>query len=115
MLLGHKLFMAELAKRAFFLPQEWARRWEHVITRSFGTRNLRIIREMFHGDREYLLCIGTPCSAVFSAEAEEAGKMVDMPLRRMNTTLERLESVMQVTVTKEWGDYDDRHDHHTQG
>jgi hypothetical protein len=100
MLLGHELFMAELAKGAFFLLEEWARTWEEVITRSFGTRNLRIIREMFHGDREYLLCIRTPCSADFSAEAEAAGKMVDMPLRWMDSTLEHLESVMEVAVTK---------------
>jgi hypothetical protein len=100
MLLGHELFMAELAKGAFFLLEEWARRWEQVITRSFGTRNLGIIREMFKGDREYLLCIRTPCSADFTTEAEEAGKMVDMPLRWMDATLEHLESVMQEAVTK---------------
>lgn len=103
MLLGHELFVAELAKGAFFLLKEWARRWEDVITRFFGIRNPRIIREMFHGDRDYLLCIRcirTPCSADFTAEAEEAGKMVDLPLRWVDTSLERFKSLMQAVVMK---------------
>ena len=104
MLLGHKVFMEELGKGAFFLLEEWAWRWEHVILRSFGTGNLGIIREMFHGDREYLLAIRTPCSADFTTEAEAAGKMVDMPLRWMDTSLERLESVMRAAVMKKMRD-----------
>lgn len=100
MLLGHELFVAEPAKGAFFLLEEWARRWEDVITRSFAARNLRIIKEIFHGDRDCLLCIRTPCSADFTAEAEEVGKMVDMPLRWMDTLIERLESLMQADVMK---------------
>jgi hypothetical protein len=103
MLLAYELSMAELAKGAFFLLEKWAWRWEDVIKRSFGTKNLRIIREMFHDDKRYFLCIRASCSADFSAEAEEAGKMVDMPLRWMDTPLEHLESVMQVTVTKRMG------------
>ena len=54
-------------------------------------------------------------AGAWAEDAITAGKLVDMPLRWMDTTLEHLESVMRVTVTKKWGDYDDRHDHHTQG
>ena len=100
MLLGNELFSGELLAGAFFLLEEWARRWRHSLTKSFGTENLEVIREIFQGDREYLLCVRTPCSGDFAAEAEEAGRIVGLPLRWMDVTLDHLESVLQAAVRR---------------
>lgn len=100
MLLGNDLFTKELQQGAFFLIEEWARRWEYIITKSFGTGNVEVIREIFSGDRKYLLCLRTPCSGDFTKEAEEAGRLVDLPLRWMDVTLDHLETVLEKAVMR---------------
>ena len=113
MLLGPERFTAELEQGAFFLLEEWARSWERIVTATFGT-NWDVIREMYQGDRNYLLCISTPCSGDFRAEAEEAGRLVGLPLRWLDVSLDHLESVLQeainrkIAVNRHAGD-----DHHT--
>lgn len=100
MLLGHELFMEELAKGAFFLLQEWAHRWKYILTKSFGTGKLGIISEIFREDRKYLLCLRTPCSGDFTSEAEEAGRVVGLPLRWMDVTLDHLASVLRAAIAR---------------
>jgi len=100
MLLGNDLFTKELLEGAFFLMDEWSRRWEYILTKSFGTKNWSVIREMFSGDRKYLLGLRTPCSADFSKEAEQAAKLVDLPLRWMDVGLEHLEAVLFAAITR---------------
>lgn len=100
MLLGNALFTRELLQGGFFLLEEWARRWEYIVTKSFGTKNWEVIREMFGGDRKYLLCLRTPCSGDFSAEAEEAGRLVGLPLRWMDVGLDHLEAVLLAAITR---------------
>jgi hypothetical protein len=100
MLLGNELFTRELLAGAFFLLEEWSHRWEYIVTKSFGTTNWEVIREMFGGDRKYLLCLRTPCSGDFSRDAEEAGRLVGLPLRWMDVSLDHLEAVLAEAITR---------------
>jgi hypothetical protein len=101
-LLGHELFTEELVKGAFFLFEDWARRCEQIILKTFGNHP-NVAREIIQGDREYLLCIRTPCSGDFSAEAEAAGRIMGLPVRWMDVPLHHLESVLQRTITRKTG------------
>jgi len=100
MLLGHEVFLTETESGAFFLLEEWARRWPRVVSSSFGTNRIEVIREIFQGDRQYILGIRTPCSGDFEAEAEAVARMVDLPLRWKDVGLDRLEAVLQAAVTQ---------------
>jgi len=104
MLLGPEAFHAELAKGAYFLLEEWAGRWEHIQTKAFNTTKLEIIRDIFQGDRKYLLGLRTPCSGDFTAEAEAAARMVGLPLRWLDVPLDHLESVLLEAITRKQGD-----------
>jgi len=99
MLLGPERFSVELEQGAFFLLEEWAHRWERIVTATMGT-NREVIREMYREDRGYLLCLSTPCSGDFRKEAEEAGRLVGLPLRWLDVSLDRLESVLQDAIDK---------------
>lgn len=99
MLLGPEQFSAELEQGAFFLLEEWAHRWEKIVTATFGT-NLEVIREIYQSDRNYLLCISTPCSDDFRGEAEAAGRLVGLPLRRLDVSLDHLEMVLQKAIDR---------------
>ncbi len=99
MLLGNKLFMDELVKGAYFLIEDWAIRWDQIITITFGT-NKEIIRDIFQGDRKYLLCIRTPCSGDFAAEAEAASNMIGLPLKWRDATLDHFESTLQAAINR---------------
>jgi hypothetical protein len=99
MLLGAELFTKELEQGAFFLLEEWAHHWVQIVTATFGT-NREVIREMYRGDRGYLLCVSTPCSGDFTAAAEEAGRLVGLPLRRMEVSLDHLETVLQEAIAR---------------
>ena len=100
MLLGKEVFMRELLDGAFFLMEEWARRWRHILTKSFGTENLEVAREIFQGDRKYLVCLRTPCSGDFTDEADEAARSVGLPLKWMDVALDRLEGVLRDAVER---------------
>lgn len=98
MLLGPDRFNEELVNGAYFLLEEWAQRWEYMITKAFGT-NTAVIRDIFRGDRSYILCLKTPCSGDFTAKAEEAGQLVGLPLRWLDVPLEHLEIVVQSALS----------------
>lgn len=99
MLLGPELFSKELEQGAFFLLEDWAKRWGDIITATFGTSR-EVIREIFRGDRQYLLCISTPCSRDFRAEAEEAGQLAGLPLRWLDVPLDHLETLLEAAITR---------------
>lgn len=99
MLLGYSLFSEELSKGAFFLLEDWAKRYDDIMTKTFGT-NQEIIKEIFKEDRKYLLCLNTPCSESFMEEAENAGRKVDVPVRWMDVSLDNLESVIAEAVER---------------
>jgi hypothetical protein len=100
MLLGHDLFTQELANGAYFLLEDWARRWEHILTKTFNTKNQDLICDIFQGDRKYLLGLRTPCSDDFTDEAEAAGRMVGLPLRWRDVPLGHLESVLLEAIER---------------
>lgn len=100
MLLGETLFTSELEKGAFFLLEQWARNWDRIASSALGTTDKRIIREVFQGDRAYLLCIRTPCSGDFVAEAEAASLVVELPIRWIDVTLEHLEAALLEALNK---------------
>ncbi len=93
MLLGYELFMAELAKGAYFLLEDWALTWEPMLTQAFGD-NVAVLREIFHSSHTYRIAIRTPCSGDFKAAAEAAAAYVDLPLQWLDVGLEHLESVL---------------------
>ncbi|HEX8989662.1 MAG TPA: DUF1638 domain-containing protein [Rhodocyclaceae bacterium] len=93
MLLGYETFMAELGQGAYFLLEDWALTWEPMLTECFGT-NREVLREIFHGSHEYMLALRTPCSGDFSEAAAAAARVVDLPLRWRDVTLDHLEGVL---------------------
>ncbi len=96
-LLGYELFFQELCKGAFFLLEEWAVRWDQIMNVFI---NKEILQDIFKGDRKYILCIRTPCSKDFTAEALKAANMVGLPIRWIDVSLDHLESVIKNTITK---------------
>jgi hypothetical protein len=99
MLLGNERFSADLQDGAFFLFEEWAKRWEPVMGKTFGG-NMEVLRLVFQGDRKYLLCVQTPSSGDFKAEAEEAGRLVGLPVRSTEVSLDRLEAVLKTAIAR---------------
>jgi len=99
MLLGKTRFTEELSNGAFFLLEEWARRWDDVVTKTYG-KNRKILWDIFHEDRKYLLCLRTACSGDFKGDAEEVCSMVGLPLRWLDVSLDHLESVLQTAITQ---------------
>lgn len=100
MLLGNELFTEELLNGAYFLFEDWVRRWNYITAKTFGTDRQDIVQNIFQKDRKYLLGIRTPCSGDFRAEAIDAARMVGLPLRWMDVSLEHLESVIEKAITK---------------
>ncbi|MDI1277930.1 DUF1638 domain-containing protein [Methylobacter sp.] len=97
MLLGAEEFNRELTQGAFFLLDDWVRNWDAVIAKTFGS-NIAVIRDIFHDQHRYLLCLRTPQSGDFSREAARIGAMLDLPVHWRDVTLEHLESVLQTAI-----------------
>lgn len=95
MLLGHDVFTAEVEKGAYFLFESWARSWARILHDTFGTSRSDVIRAIFAEDRKYLLALRTPCSGDFAEDAEEAGRVVGLPVRWMDVSLDNLEHTLQ--------------------
>jgi hypothetical protein len=100
MLLGPAVFHSELAQGAFFLLEDWAGRWAHILFKAFNTKKLEIVRDIFQGDRSYLLGLRTLCSNDFTEAAVEAAAMVGLPLRWMDAPLDHLEAVLFEAITQ---------------
>jgi hypothetical protein len=100
MVLGHERFEQELLAGAFFLFEEWARKWQRITHLTFGTDRQSVIREIFQGDRSYMLGLRTPCSGDFQAEAEAAAAFVGLPLRWLDVGLEHLEGVLREAIER---------------
>lgn len=100
MLLGKAMFDAELMAGAYFLLEDWARRWHWIVKRSLGTENPKVIRAIFQSDRKYLLAVRTPCSGDFTKEAEEARDLLELPLNWLDVSLDHLEAELERTLTR---------------
>ncbi|MBN2712218.1 MAG: DUF1638 domain-containing protein [Planctomycetes bacterium] len=93
-LLGQELFQTELAKGAFFLLEDWAQKWRHVIVEAMGD-DPSLWAEIFQSQHRYILAIRTPCSEDFTGGAEAFAKAMGLPLRWMDATTEHLESALR--------------------
>jgi hypothetical protein len=93
MLLGPARYEAELERGSFFVLEDWARTWEAMVTATFGP-NWKVIREIYQAEHRHLLCLRTPCSSDFTAAAEEAGRLVGLPLLWADVSLDHLESTL---------------------
>jgi hypothetical protein len=98
MLLGEQEFNRELADGAYFLLEGWVHNWDAVIAKTFGP-NIEIIRDIFHDQHRYLLCLRTPQSDDFSAEADHISTMLDLPIRWRDVNLDHLEQVLQTAIS----------------
>jgi len=99
MLLGAEEFNRELAKGAYFLLEDWAHNWDAAIAKTFGA-NLAVIRDIFHDQHRYLLCLRTPQANDFSREAAHIGTMLDLPVYWRDVSLDHLENVLQTAISR---------------
>jgi hypothetical protein len=99
MLLGRERFMDELAQGAFFLLEDWALHWDSVILATFGNYP-KVIKEIFQQEHKYILCLNTPCSHDFSAEAKAAAEMVGLPVKSLDVSLDFLELTLEKLLTQ---------------
>jgi Protein of unknown function (DUF1638) len=99
MLLGYERFMAELSRGAYFLLEDWALKWEPMLTELFGS-NRTVLREIFHSSHKMIIAIRTPCSGDFTTAAEAAARHVDLPLEWMDVDLTHLESVLADAIER---------------
>ena len=98
MLLGEERCTRELADGTYFLLEDWALRWNHMIQKTFGD-NAAVTRAIFQGDRSNLLCLRTPCSGDFTSYAAAAGSQVGLPLRWLDVPLDNLEKCLHDSIT----------------
>lgn len=104
MLLGHDLFMKELSNGAYFLLEDWALSWSLIVTKTFGD-NMEVTKQIFQGDRKYILGIKTPCCNDFTQEAELAAQSVGLPLYWIDVGLGYLKSVIFSAIQQKNGQY----------
>lgn len=99
MLLGEEEFNRELANGAYFLLDDWSRNWDEAIAKTFGS-NINVIRDIFHDQHCYLLCLRTPQSDDFSRKAAHIGTMLDLPVQWRDVGLDHLENVLQTAICR---------------
>ncbi|MDD2899172.1 MAG: DUF1638 domain-containing protein [Desulfuromonadaceae bacterium] len=98
MLLGNEKFTHELSNGAYFLLEDWALRWDYMILKTFGT-NPTVTSAIFQGDRSNFLCLRTPCSGDYTAQAEAVSHQIGLPLRWLDVSLEHLEAYLSDAIT----------------
>jgi len=98
LLLGRQRFTEELSNGAFFLFEDWARRWEQISYRFFG--NWELMKEIFQDSHTYILCIRTPCSGDYSEYASRVSERTGLPLVWEDFDLSRLESVITQSLSE---------------
>jgi hypothetical protein len=98
-LLGTEVYDRELKAGAFFLLDDWAWKWDDIMTSTFG-HNRAILAEIMQLDRKYLLAVRTPCSRDFSEPAEIASRQTGLPLRWLDVGLDHLESVLVEAIAR---------------
>lgn len=100
MLLGKERFTRELMGGAFFLLEDWVRRWEFVTGKiTFGNPSIRA--EIFRQGHSRFLAIRTPCSSDFSVAAETISQEVGLPIEWTDVTLDNLERVLYNVIQRE--------------
>ena len=97
LLLGRDRFHTELSNGAFFLFEDWARRWEKISFKYFG--DWTIMKEIFQDSHTHILCIKTPCSGDFKEEAEQVSRRTGLPLIWESVDLTNLETVLNKSLS----------------
>lgn len=92
LILGKQRFTSELSKGAFFLFEDWANQWDKISLSYFGS--WEIMKEIFQEAHNYLLCINTPCSDNFEAQAGLVSERIGLPIVWEDVELDELESVL---------------------
>lgn len=88
-LLGAEAYRRECAAGALFLLEDWAPRWREWARAAFGDDG-DVLREIIGADHRYLLCLRTPCSGDFAAEAAAIGRRCGLPVRWLTVGLDEL-------------------------
>ena len=99
MLLGEEEFMRQLENGAYFLLEESVLNWDTVIRQTFGDKE-EVIRDIFQGDRKYVLAVKTPCSSDFEKEAKRIAAKVGLPLQWIDVSLECLQSAIEEVIER---------------
>ena len=97
--LGRDRFTEEISKGAFFLFEDWAKRWEYTGFAPFNN-SPDIMREIFQDAHKYLLAIRTPCSGNYKEEAENVSRLVGLPLFWTDVGLEHLEQTLSRSINE---------------
>lgn len=100
MLLGKDLFMEKLLEGCFFLLEDWAVRWEYLLSKTYPRCRPEIMKEIFNMDRKFILALRTPCSGDFSLQAQNAAKQMQVPLKWMDVSLDHFEGLMENAIKK---------------
>src|SRR5208283_3166698 len=91
-----------IAQGAYFLLEGWVRDWDRTTTVLYG-RNQKLMADIFRGERKYLLGLRTPCSGQSNLAAERIGRMIGLPLRWLDVSLDHLETVLQEAIDRKTG------------
>lgn len=98
LLLGRERFSRELSQGAFFLFEDWARRWDKISYKYFGNRE--IMREVFQDAHTHILCIRTPYSERFDSHAANVSQRVGLPLTWEDVDLHHLEETLKKSIRR---------------
>ncbi|MBN2715995.1 MAG: DUF1638 domain-containing protein [Deltaproteobacteria bacterium] len=93
MLLGKDVFTSELQKGAFFLLEDWARRWDFVTKDVFG-RSPDDMIDILRSAHDHFLCLRTPCSGDFREDALTLSKRFKIPLEWRDVSLDILDTML---------------------
>jgi hypothetical protein len=100
MLLTREIFMEKLLEGCFFLLEDWAVRWEYLLSRTYPRCRPEIMREIFKTDRKYILALRTPGSGDFSLQAQKAAAQMQVPLKWMDVSLNHFEELLKNAIKK---------------
>jgi len=97
LLLGKELFEHHLSAGAFFIMEDWAKRWNLITGLTFGN-SPEITREILTMEHTYFLGIETPCSGDFRTDALDISKEIGLPLKWVTAPLDPLEKTLTETL-----------------
>lgn len=93
LLLGKNKFDRYLFSGAFFIMEDWAKRWDLITGLTFGPKR-EIIKEIFTMEHTHLLGLKTPCSGDFGEKAKRISQELELPLEWLSVPLDHLEKVL---------------------
>lgn len=95
MLLGNSLFTEELSQGAFFLMEDWARRFEEIMACALD-KDFENVKKVIKEQHKYLVGLTTPCSKDFKNKAQELSQKMEMELKWIHSDLSYLKNQLMV-------------------